>query len=52
MSADAAGITVCLYTYSQLSFECEAQTFAKHFRWLSEFARDHVEARAIFQAVD
>jgi hypothetical protein len=52
MSADAAGITVCLYTYSQLSFECAAETFAKHFHWLHEFARDHLEARVIFQAID
>ena len=52
MSADAAGITVCLITYSQLSFESATETFAKHFHWLRDFAWHHAEARAIFQAID
>lgn len=52
MSADAAGIMVCLFTFSQLSFEYSADTFAKHFHWLRDFARDHAEAGAIFQAID
>jgi hypothetical protein len=52
MSADAAGITVCLFTYSQLSFESATETFAKHFHWLRDFARHHAEARAILQAID
>jgi Antirestriction protein len=52
MSADASGITVCLYTYSQLSFEPAPEIFAKHFHWLRDFARHHAEARAIFQAID
>jgi hypothetical protein len=52
MSADAAGITVCLVTYSQLSFESATETFAKHFHWLRDFAWHHTEARAIFEAID
>jgi hypothetical protein len=52
MSADASGITVCLYTYSQLSFESAPEIFAKHFHWLRDFAWHHAEARAIFQAID
>lgn len=52
MSADAAGITVCLFIYSQLSFESATESFAKHFHWLRDFARHHPEAGAIFQAID
>lgn len=52
MSADAAGITVCLFTYSQLSFEFATETFAKHFHWLRDFAWYHAEARVILQAID
>jgi hypothetical protein len=52
MSADAAGITACLLTFSQLSFEDATDTFAKHFHWLHEFALDHPEADAILQAID
>lgn len=52
MSADAAGITVCLFAYSQLSFESATEIFAKHFHWLRDFARHHPEAGAIFQAID
>lgn len=52
MSSDAAGIAVCLFTFSQLSFEYPTDNFAKHFHWLREFARNHPEARIIFQAVD
>lgn len=32
--------------------EYSADTFAKHFHWLRDFARDHAEAGAIFQAID
>lgn len=52
MSADAAGITVCLFTFSHLSFELRANTFARHFHWLREFAWDHPEGSVIFQAID
>lgn len=52
MSADAAGITVCLFTFSQLSFEDATDIFAKHFHWLRDFALDHAEAGVIFQALD
>lgn len=52
MSRDAAGIAVCLFTFSQLSFEYRIDVFAKHFHWLREFAIDHPEAGVIFQAMD
>jgi hypothetical protein len=52
MSADAAGITVCLFTFSHLSFEYATDVFAEHFHWLRDFAMDHPEAGVIFEAID
>jgi hypothetical protein len=55
MSADALGITACLYAYSHLSFGQESQftdTFAQHYHWLREYALDHDESRAIMSAID
>ena len=53
MSADSAGITVCLFAYSHLSFRYpEEGSFARHFHALREFALSHQEQRAIFQAID
>lgn len=55
MSADALGITVCLYAFSQLSFggpgEFE-QTCANHYHWLREYMLDHPEAASILSAID
>ena len=54
MSADALGITACLYACSPLSFgDGEfAQTCARHYHLLRDWAMAHVEARAILRAVD
>jgi hypothetical protein len=52
MSADAAGIAVCLVSFSQLSFEYATDIFSEHFHQLREFASDHLEAVAIFEAID
>ena len=54
MSADALGITACLYACSHLSFgDGEfAQTCARHYHLLRDWAMAHVEARAILRAVD
>lgn len=53
MSADAAGITVCLSTYSHLSFEYFGdEAFAEHFHRLRDFALQHAEVSAIFAAID
>ena len=52
MSADAAGITVCLFTFSHLSFQYTTETFGRHFHWLRAFALDHREALRIFEAID
>ena len=54
MTADALGITACLYAYSHLSFSdgAFAETSAEHFHLLREFAHGHAEARSIFAATD
>jgi len=55
MSADALGITACLYAYSQLSFTGEGafqETCVEQFHLLRAFALDHAEADAIFAAID
>ena len=54
MSADALGITACLYTYSHLSFGDGgfAEVCAEHYHLLREFALDHAEAGNIFCAID
>jgi len=52
MSADAAGITACLFALSHLSFQIQHESIATHFHLLREFALDHAEARAIFAAID
>ena len=54
MSADALGITACLYAYSHLSFAQNSfgELCAQHYHWLREYALDHSEAGAIFAAID
>ncbi len=52
MSADAAGITVCLFAFSLLSFERQGDVYSRHFHWLRDFALGHVEAGEIFAAID
>jgi hypothetical protein len=54
MSADAFGITVCLFAYSNLSFGSGqfAETCAEQYHLLREYMMDHAEARAILAATD
>lgn len=54
ISADALGITACLYTYSQLSFSKDAfgQSCTKQYHLLYAFAMEHSEAKAIRAAID
>jgi len=54
MSADALGLTCCLYAYSHLSFGQSdfAETCAEHYHRLREFAFAHAEAADIFRAID
>lgn len=54
ISADAFGITVCLFAYSNLSFGSGqiAETFAEQYHLLRDYMMDHAEARAILAATD
>ena len=54
LSADALGITCCLYAYSLLSFERNdmAKVYAQHYHWLREYMLDHNEAEDILKAID
>jgi hypothetical protein len=53
MSAEAAGIAVCLFCFSLLSFENRrTEMFSNHFHWLRDYAVIHPEAAKIFAAID
>jgi hypothetical protein len=54
LSADALGITACLYAYSHLSFSNGrfARVCAAHFYHLREYMFEHASARQIIQAND
>jgi hypothetical protein len=54
MTADALGLTACLYSYSHLSFGQGdfAETCAEQYHRLREFVFAHVEAADIFRAID
>lgn len=53
MSGDAAGVMICLFAFSHLSFQYrEAEVFSRHFHRLRDFALGHAEAVQIFAAID
>ena len=55
MSADAFGITCCLYAFSHLSFTANgdiARIFARNYHALREYAMHHREVAAIIAATD
>lgn len=55
LSADALGITACLYAYSHLSFSNNpafAEICANHYHWLRAYMLEHAEASAILGAID
>ena len=55
LSADAIGITACLYAYSHLSFTDSpdfAEKCAQQYHLLREFMLEHPEAKAILKAID
>jgi hypothetical protein len=53
VSADAAGIIMCLYTYSHLAFEFpEEDRIAEAYHQLRDYACDHGELGAILSAID
>jgi Antirestriction protein len=52
LSADATGITACLFAYSHLSFQISEEALSEHYHSLREFAFGHAEAKLIFAAID
>ena len=54
LSADALGITACLYAYSNLSFSLSdiAREYARHYHLLREYSMGHAEVREILAATD
>ena len=55
LSADALGITACLYAYSHLSFTANpafADICSNHYQWLRAYMLEHVEAGTILAAID
>lgn len=55
MSADALGVTACLYAFSRLSFvasEHIAEVYALQYHLVREYAMDHAEVAAILAATD
>jgi hypothetical protein len=55
LSADAFGITACLYAYSLLSFSADkefAAVCAQQYHCLRDYAALHPEAAAIWRATD
>lgn len=51
LSADALGVTACLYAYSNLSFS-SSSIFIEHYHWLRDYMLEHPEAGAILGAID
>lgn len=54
LSADALGVTACLYVYSHLSFDDGdfAETCAAQYHLLRVYMLDHAEAAGILRAID
>jgi Antirestriction protein len=53
LSADAAGITVCLFACGHLSFyDTRDDLYGERFHQLREFAIQHAEASQTFSAID
>jgi len=52
VSAEAAGVIACLYTFSALAFRPGMAHIGEHFHWLREFALEHPECAAILALID
>lgn len=52
VSAEAAGIIACLYTFSALAFRPRMGHVGEHFHRLREFALEHPESADIFAVID
>jgi hypothetical protein len=55
LTADALGVTACLYAFSHCSFsrdEAFGRICAQHYHWLRAYMYEHPEVAAILGAVD
>ncbi|EKN4873672.1 TPA: antirestriction protein [Yersinia enterocolitica] len=52
MSAEAAGIAVCLIEYSHHACRTECDAMTQHFYHLRDYALNHPESRAILAIID
>lgn len=52
LTADAAGIAVCLLAYSHHACRTECDAMTAHYYHLRDFALDHPECRAILRITD
>lgn len=52
MSAEAAGIAVCLIVFSLWSFKTESQVMVDRFYQLRDYAIQHTESAEIFHLID
>lgn len=52
MSADAAGITVCLYAFEHLANKLQDEGILDHHSWLRDFVSYHAERTEIYRAID
>jgi len=54
LSADALGVTVCLYAYSHLSFadDSMAEVYANQYHFLRNYLFEHLEVEDILKAID
>lgn len=55
LSGDAAGLVVCLMTYSELSFSSDeelSRRVTKHFHAVRDYCGEHPEGLNIFPAID
>ena len=52
LSAEAAGIAVCLMTYSHHACRTECDAMAEHYYRLRDYALNHAECNAIMHIID
>lgn len=52
MSAEAAGIVVCLMTYSHHAMRTECDAMTEHYYRLQDYALNHAECNAIMYIID
>jgi hypothetical protein len=52
MSAEAAGIAVCLIEYSHHACRTECDAMTEHYYRLRDYALQHPEAHAILRIID